>query len=120
MSFVLGIDTSNYTTSCALLDTADMSVRSCKKLLPVKQGERGLRQSDAVFHHTKQLPELMKQLFDKRYDLSAVGYSYAPRCAEGSYMPCFLVGENVAQAVSLACGADLEPVKHCTAHSTDV
>ena len=74
MSFVLGIDTSNYTTSCALLDTADMSIRSCKKLLPVKQGERGLRQSDAVFHHTKQLPELMKQLFDKRYDLSAVGY----------------------------------------------
>ena len=111
MSFVLGIDTSNYTTSCALLDTADMSVRSCKKLLPVKQGERGLRQSDAVFHHTKQLPELMKQLFDKRYDLSAVGYSYAPRCAEGSYMPCFLVGENVAQAVSLACGADLERLR---------
>ena len=104
MSFVLGIDTSNYTTSCALLDTADMRVRSCKKLLPVKQGERGLRQSDAVFHHTKQLPELMKQLFDKKYDLSAVGYSYAPRCAEGSYMPCFLVGENVAQAVSLAGG----------------
>ena len=48
MSFVLGIDTSNYTTSCALLDTADMRVRSCKKLLPVKQGERGLRQSDGV------------------------------------------------------------------------
>ena len=116
MSFVLGIDTSNYTTSCALLDTADMSVRSCKKLLPVKQGERGLRQSDAVFHHTKQLPELMKQLFDKRYDLSAVGYSYAPRCTEGSYMPCFLVGENVAQAVSLACGADLEKTSHQVGH----
>ena len=75
MSFVLGIDTSNYTTSCALLDTANMRVRSCKKLLHVKQGERGLRQSDAVFHHTKQLPELMKQLFDKKYDISAVGYS---------------------------------------------
>ena len=116
MSFVLGIDTSNYTTSCALLDTADMRVRSCKKLLPVKQGERGLRQSDAVFHHTKQLPELMKQLFDKKYDLSAVGYSYAPRCAEGSYMPCFLVGENVAQAVSLACGADLEKTSHQVGH----
>lgn len=116
VSFVLGIDTSNYTTSCALLDTADMRVRSCKKLLPVKQGERGLRQSDAVFHHTKQLPELMKQLFDKKYDISAVGYSYAPRCAEGSYMPCFLVGENVAQAVSLACGADLEKTSHQVGH----
>ncbi len=116
MSFVLGIDTSNYTTSCALLNTDDMTVRSCKKLLPVKQGERGLRQSDAVFHHTKQLPELMGQLFDEKYDISAVGYSYAPRCVEGSYMPCFLVGENVAKVVSLACGVGIERTSHQVGH----
>ena len=61
MSFVLGIDTSNYTTSCALLDTADMSVKVMQKLLPVKQGAR-IRQSDAVFHHETAASELMKQL----------------------------------------------------------
>ena len=48
----LGIDTSNYTTSTAVLHERDKSVVQQKKLLPVKQGELGLRQSDAVFHHT--------------------------------------------------------------------
>ena len=53
---ILGLDTSNYTTSSALFDTSDCTVKQVKKLLPVKKGELGLRQSDAVFHHTKQLP----------------------------------------------------------------
>lgn len=116
MSFVLGIDTSNYTTSCALFDSDDMNVKSLKKLLPVKAGERGLRQSDAVFHHTKHLPALMSELFDKHYELSAVGYSYAPRCAEGSYMPCFLVGENTATAAALVSGAELYKTSHQVGH----
>ena len=59
MPFCLGIDTSNYTTSTALFDTDTMEVVHSKKLLPVKEGELGLRQSDAVFHHTKQLPEMI-------------------------------------------------------------
>ena len=53
MSIIAGFDTSNYTTSAAVLDTADMSVRNVRQLLPVKSGERGLRQSDAVFLHTR-------------------------------------------------------------------
>ncbi|MEE0980641.1 MAG: peptidase M22, partial [Acutalibacteraceae bacterium] len=63
MAYYLGIDTSNYTTSCAVYDDVSDTVVQKKKLLPVKQGELGLRQSDAVFHHTVQLPDLIKELF---------------------------------------------------------
>ena len=104
MGLYLGLDTSNYRTSCALYDSVTGEVRSYRKLLPVKKGERGLRQSDAVFHHTKQLPELMEELLCGAPKLSGCAYSYAPREVEGSYMPCFLVGENVCRSVSAAAG----------------
>ncbi|MGN0595295.1 MAG: peptidase M22 [Hominimerdicola sp.] len=99
MSLVLGIDTSNYTTSTALLDTVSMEVRQCKKLLPVKLGERGIRQSDAVFHHTKQLPEMLCQLIHKGEKPEFIGVSFKPRLADDSYMPCFLVGEGTADSI---------------------
>ncbi len=63
MSLFLGIDTSNYTTSIALCDECGRVLQK-KRLLPVKNGERGLRQSDAVFHHTKAYPELLEKLKD--------------------------------------------------------
>lgn len=116
MSFFLGIDTSNYTTSCALYNSENGDVISKKKLLPVKDGERGLRQSDAVFHHTKQLPLLMKELFDCKYEIGALAYSFAPRLAEGSYMPCFLVGENVAESISSAMGIPVYRTSHQIGH----
>ena len=86
MSWVLGLDTSNYTTSAALFDGETM--RQEKKLLPVKPGGLGLKQSDAVFHHTQQLPELMERLFDG-LDVrpEAVAVSVRPREVDGSYMP---------------------------------
>ena len=62
MKTFLGIDTSNYTTSVALY--RENGVLQKKKLLPVKDGERGIRQSDAVFHHTKAYPDLLKELFE--------------------------------------------------------
>ena len=81
---VLGIDTSNYTTSIAYFDGVDGV--NCSKLLPVKQGELGLRQSDAVFAHIKSLPELSGRLFsDFPMDtITAVGVSTRPRAVEGS------------------------------------
>lgn len=89
----LGIDTSNYTTSVCLYDSESGSVISERRLLPVKDGELGLRQSDAVFHHVQQLPELFNRTFaDYSGSIKAIGVSYAPRTAEGSYMPCFTVG----------------------------
>lgn len=116
MGFVLGIDTSNYTTSCALYDSKNGGIISKKKLLPVKDGERGLRQSDAVFHHTKQLSLLMKELFTHKYDIEALAYSFAPRLTEGSYMPCFLVGENTAECISSAMGIPAYRTSHQIGH----
>ena len=85
----LGIDTSNYTTSAAVYNSVENKIYQSKMLLPVKEGERGLRQSDAVFHHTKQLPEIVEALFLQRDFgfLHAVGVSSRPRNLDGSYMP---------------------------------
>lgn len=108
----LGIDTSNYTTSVALFDGENVIQK--KQLLTVKAGERGLRQSDAVFQHTVNIPKLIEEL-----DLSgvkAVGVSTTPRSVEGSYMPCFLVGEGVASAVANALNSPLYKISHQTGH----
>lgn len=117
MSYYLGIDTSNYTTSCAIYDSVTGEVRQKKKLLPVKQGELGLRQSDAVFHHTVQLPELITELFDGfNGKISAVGVSVSPTCGKGSYMPCFLAGVNAATAVASAMNVPLKRFSHQQGH----
>ena len=116
MSLYLGIDTSNYTTSCAAFDTCTGEMLSLKKLLPVKSGEKGIRQSDAVFHHTKQLPELMEQLLQGVGSVSGVSFSCAPRNVKGSYMPCFLAGESAARSVAAACGVNCYATHHQTGH----
>ena len=101
MSVYLGIDTSNYTTSVCLYDTESGQVISERKLLPVRVGELGLRQSDAVFHHVQQLPELFESAFAQYSgEIKAVGVSSAPRTVEGSYMPCFTVGLMTAKAIA--------------------
>lgn len=107
----LGIDTSNYTTSTALFSTDSKICIQSKKLLPVKDGELGLRQSDAVFHHVNQLSSLVEAL-PMSYNIRAVGVSTRPRCVEGSYMPCFLVGETVAKSI---CAVNKMPC-HQTSH----
>ena len=113
---VIGFDTSNYTTSIAFFDGE--SGENCSKLLPVKLGELGLRQSDAVFHHTKGLPELSGRLFshvDAR-NVTAVGVSTRPRAVEGSYMPCFMVGYSHAKMLSDALHVPLVEVSHQQGH----
>lgn len=97
----LGIDTSNYTTSVALYDTDNNQVIMQKKLLPVKESVCGLRQSDAVFLHVKQLGDLVSKLVaEKNIKIDGIGVSAYPRNNEGSYMPCFLVGLMVADVLS--------------------
>ena len=87
---VIGIDTSNYTTSIAAFDGREGV--NCSQLLPVKQGQLGLRQSDALFAHIKSLPELSGRLFSpvRAEEITAVGVSTRPRAVDGSYMPCFM------------------------------
>lgn len=97
----LGIDTSNYTTSAALYNPEKGEIIQRKKLLPVKEGDLGLRQSDAVFAHVKQLGEIVETLIDgNRYEIGAIGVSTRPRDIDGSYMPCFLVGDMVTKTLS--------------------
>ena len=113
---VIGIDTSNYTTSIAYFDGSDGV--NCSRLLPVKQGELGLRQSDAVFAHIKSLPELSGRLFsDVRIDkITAIGVSTRPRAVEGSYMPCFMVGYSHAKMLSDMLQVPLVEVSHQQGH----
>ena len=112
---VIGFDTSNYTTSIAFFDGQEGV--NCSRLLPVKEGELGLRQSDAVFHHTKSLPELSGRLFSHvRGNIEAVGVSTRPRAVEGSYMPCFMVGYSHAKLLSDAFGVPLFEVSHQQGH----
>ena len=111
----IGIDTSNYTTSIACFNGTDGMNYS--KLLPVKQGELGLRQSDAVFSHIKSLPELSGRLFSNSVgSISAVGVSTRPRAVEGSYMPCFMVGYSHAKLLSEALRVPLVEVSHQQGH----
>ena len=116
MNAVIGIDTSNYTTSIAFFD--GIGGENCSKLLPVKQGELGLRQSDAVFAHIKSLPELSGRLFShiQGTNITAVGVSTRPRAVEGSYMPCFLVGYSHAKLLAEALNVPLIEVSHQQGH----
>lgn len=111
----LGIDTSNYTTSAALCGNVTFNG---KKLLPVEEGKIGLRQSEAVFHHVKQLPSIITDAFEAlgSEKISAIGVSDRPRSHKESYMPCFLAGEGAAQMLSASLGVPLYKFSHQQGH----
>lgn len=112
----LGFDTSNYTASVAWTDgEADTGIR---RLLYVKEGERGIRQSDGVFQHMKLIPELFSELADSvdMAAVKAVGVSTRPRTVEGSYMPVFLAGKGYAEVVSKTLGVPLYEFSHQDGH----
>ena len=108
MNCILGLDTSNYKTSLALI-RGDETIADLRQFLKVREGERGLRQSEALFQHVQNLPELFTQLrscFDGAID--GVAYSTRPRAVSGSYMPCFTAGAS--QAVAIASALDVPAV----------
>ncbi len=117
-----GIDTSNYTTSLALCGESGQVYLNAKKLLPVEEGARGLRQSDAVFHHVKQMPPLTSCLREAVQEhggvdaLTAIGVSARPRDVEGSYMPCFLSGVAAAEVSGALLGVPVYTFSHQTGH----
>ena len=114
----VGIDTSNYTTSLAVASADGEILANLKMLLPVKPGERGLRQSDALFAHTKHIPLLMREAESLLRTLApvAIGVSARPRDAEGSYMPCFLAGVAAAQSMATALHVPLYKFSHQNGH----
>ena len=114
---ILGIDTSNYTTSAALYDTESGIIVQSKQLLPVKKGELGLRQSDAVFHHTKQLPVILGRLYEEISVVpEAIGVSVRPRNINGFYMPCFLCGGGLADSLSAVNNIPVYKTSHQVGH----
>ena len=111
----LGIDTSNYTTSAATFDGG--SFLMSRKIIDVKHGERGIRQSDGVFIHNRELPGFIeKRIAEAGGRINAVGVSTRPRNIEGSYMPVFTVGHGYARAVAAALGVNLYEFSHQDGH----
>ena len=115
---ILGIDTSNYTTSLALIYDDGELIANVKRPLPVNEGERGLRQSEAVFAHIKNIPSAMQEVrgyLDGRTP-AAIGVSEKPRNVDGSYMPCFLSGVAVAESISSSLDIPLYRFSHQCGH----
>ena len=112
----LGIDTSNYTTSAALAD-GERILEDNRTLLRVKPGEKGLRQSDALFQHWQNLPDVLDPILERyRGEIGSVTVSVKPRPQEGSYMPVFTAGLNAARVVSAALGIPLRECSHQEGH----
>ena len=97
---VLGIDTSCYTTSAALMDGTGALLFDERRLLRVKEGRRGLSQSEMVFQHMRALPDLLERIDLTQGRLSAIVASERPRPLKESYMPAFLVGWGMARSLS--------------------
>lgn len=111
---ILGLDTSCYTTSLAVLDDQGRLLADERKLLAVPEGQRGLRQSEAVFLHLRNLPELLEKT--GRLELSLVCASTRPRPRQGSYMPVFTAGESFGRALAAASGVQFLALSHQEGH----
>ncbi len=112
----LGLDTSCYTTSAALCGTSGL-LRQERRLLPVPRGERGLRQSEAVFAHVKQLPQVLLPLLTENTEkIGCVCASASPRDGQDSYMPVFQAGVSQGRALAAALGVPFFTTTHQRGH----
>ncbi len=117
-TIVLGFDTSNYRTSAAAVTAEGEILMNSRKLLPVAEGERGLRQSEALFAHVKQLREVVSPLREAVScgRIAAVAASARPRNAEESYMPVFQAGETMAFGIAAALNVPCYLTDHQSGH----
>lgn len=114
---VLGIDTSNYTTSASLYDSASGVLYQKRRLLKVKSGELGLRQADAVFQHTIALPEIIDELYSEtKLKPDVIAVSVKPDETENSYMPCFMTGKCVADSMGKVFSVPVKYFSHQAGH----
>lgn len=115
---IIGLDTSCYTTSAAAVTAEGEVIASCRRLLPVPQGERGLRQSEAVFIHVRQLPEQIEALAGhlKDCEIVAVCVSRRPRDEEASYMPVFHAGDAQGRSLAALLGVPCFATTHQRGH----
>lgn len=118
-TFSLGIDTSNYKTSVAVVNHEGEILFNHQQLLNVKKGERGLRQSEALFQHTQNLPPIFQAIFSQkemRENIGAVSVSEKPRPVDGSYMPVFTAGTGYGVALAAALDVPLYRFSHQEGH----
>ena len=115
---VIGLDTSNYRTSVAAVSTEGEILANDRELLPVAAGERGLRQSDAVFAHLKRLGRMREHLLPEgeKYRIAAVAASVTPRDGESSYMPVFQVGTSFGRMMAATLGVPFFETTHQRGH----
>lgn len=116
----LGIDTSAYTTSLAVVDIKGTLIFDKRILLPVPPGKQGLQQSTALFYHIKNLPKLTEELFktvDSR-DLTALAVSQKPLPREASYLPVFTAGSFLAETMACILRIPLVKTTHQEGHLT--
>lgn len=118
MRAVLGIDTSCYTTSAALVSASGRLIASSRRLLEVEAGERGLMQSQGLFQHVRNLPQMVEKVMAEAPEaqICAVSASVRPRPAEDSYMPVFRAGESQARAAAALLRVPFYPVSHQEGH----
>lgn len=119
MRLFLGIDTSCYTTSLALIDGEGNLFSQARKLLKVPDGGRGLAQNEAVFQHVTNIPVLLNSLIETCDNLKivAVAASNRPRPVEGSYMPVFKVGESFGRSIAALFGVPFIETTHQEGHA---
>lgn len=113
----LGIDTSCYTTSVACANHLSI-VFEKRAMLSVPFGNRGLRQSEGLFQHVKQLSPLLCDLFETvdPKSIASVAVSASPTAKDLSYMPVFLAGLKQAETLAAALGVPLHRVDHQSGH----
>lgn len=117
MSKFLGMDTSCYTTSVAIFDDKEGIVSEERTVLTVKEGHRGLSQSEMVFQHIRNLPILLEKMKSYLPVIEGVGVSIFPRRRADSYMPAFLAGKSVANAIAMARHVPLYEFSHQENHA---
>ena len=115
---ILGIDTSCYTTSVALMDQESRLICDMRRLLAVEKGARGLRQSDAVYAHTQNLPQLLDNLLQQypAEQITAIAVSNKPRPQDQSFMPVFTSGYGVGRILAAALHLPLLCFSHQEGH----
>lgn len=113
----LGIDTSCYTTSVAVIGEDGSLLSEARQILSVKPGRCGLQQSEMVFQHTRNLPLLMeKALQSDDIEICGVGVSGCPRPIADSYMPAFLAGVSAAKSIAAVSKIPLYTISHQENH----
>lgn len=116
--YFLGLDTSCYTTSAALIDFEENLIYDCRTLLKVDDGSRGIRQSDAFYQHIGNMESIIERIFKEidKSEIIAIGISSRPRSVEGSYMPVFNAGLNIGHIIGHSLGVPVFTLSHQEGH----